>query len=324
MYLDAIYTKEIRGKMSAATLEGGRRKVHQDRYQWPLFIAIVLLLVERCISAVRIAPLLLFMVISSTLIVPLPTYAKSIQEGIKAYEKGEYSKAIDHFTEAQLDDPERPEVLYNLGSAFYKNKDFDAAETHMREALDKADPDLKAKIHYDLGNIDFRKGRLKEAIKNYEKALKLAPDDNQAKENIEFVKKVMEQKPPPSESQDNNDNKEESSENNKQSQNQSGQKGDNLKDQKEKDSNKTPENENAPKPTSGEMDSDEPEQSDPSSKEESEPEDTKQASSEDMPPSNEPDDQDRKRAEQLLNRLKDQPGKATMPAYGKMPVEKDW
>jgi Ca-activated chloride channel family protein len=36
------------------------------------------------------------------------------------------------------------------------------------------------------------------------------------------------------------------------------------------------------------------------------------------------DDQNRQQAERLLNRLKDQPGRATMPAYGETPVEKNW
>jgi hypothetical protein len=29
-------------------------------------------------------------------------------------------------------------------------------------------------------------------------------------------------------------------------------------------------------------------------------------------------------ADQMLNRLKDAPGRALMPHYGKQPVEKDW
>lgn len=331
MDLDAIYTKEIRGKMTAATLSGGRRKVHQNRYQWPLFIAIVLLLVERSISVVRRTPLMLLLFSTFMLMPPTPGQANDIKEGITAYKNKNYSKAIDHFTNAQLDDPDRPEILYNLGSAYYKNKDYDAAKTHMNEALIKADPSLKAKIHYDLGNVDFREGRLEDAVKNYEKAIELAPDDSQAKENIKFVKKVMQQKPPPPKGKESQKGKEDSSQEKKQAQNQSARQDDTPLNQKEKTSptpsenyRKTPKKDDAPTLSSKDLNSDKPGQSTSSSKEKSGSENTNQNSSQNTSQFREADDQGRKRAEQLLKRLKDQPGKATMPSYGKMPVEKNW
>ena len=331
MDLDAIYTKEIRGKMTAATLSDGRRKVHQNRYQWPLFIAIVLLLVERSISVVRRAPLMLLLFFTFSLVLSTSVQANNIKEGITAYKNGDYSKAIDYFTAAQLDDPQRPEILYNLGSAYYQNKDYDAARTHMHEALIKADPSLKAKIHYDLGNVDFRKGRLEDAVKNYEKALELAPDDSQAKENIEFVKKVMQQKPPPSKGKESQKGKEDSSQKKRQAQNQSNQQDNSSLNQKEKkssrsskDSKETSEKDDAPTLSSKNSDSEKPEQSALSSKEKPGSKNTNQNSSQNRSQFREADDQNRKRAEQLLKRLKDQPGKATMPSYGKMPVEKNW
>jgi Ca-activated chloride channel family protein len=331
MDLDAIYTKEIKGKMTATTLSGGRRKVHQNRYQWPLFIAIVLLLIERSISVVRRASPISLFFFAFMLMLPTPGQADDIKAGMTAYKNKNFSKAIDHFTSAQLDDPDRPEILYNLGSAYYKNKEYDAAKAHMHEALTRATPSLKAKIHYDLGNIDFREGRLEDAVKNYEKALELAPDDNQAKENIEFVKKVMQQKPPPSKEKENQKGKEDSSQKKKQAQNQSTQQGGTPLNQKEKTSPTPSNNSKEPQkkddalpPSSKKLDSDTKEQSTPPSKERPGSKNTDQNSSQNMSQFGEADDQDKKRAEQLLKRLKDQPGRATMPSYGKMPVEKNW
>jgi Ca-activated chloride channel family protein len=46
MDLDAIYTDEIRRKMEAETLSSGRKQVWEDRFQWPLAIALLCLVAE--------------------------------------------------------------------------------------------------------------------------------------------------------------------------------------------------------------------------------------------------------------------------------------
>jgi Ca-activated chloride channel family protein len=330
MDLDRIYTQEIRGKMNAATLSGGHRHVHQNRYQWPLLIAVILLLLERCIPVVRLRPPILALLLTLTpVLLPAHVQANEIDKGVSAYKNGDYSKAIDHFSAAQLDDPDRPELLYDLGSAFYKNKDYDAAETHLRQALLKADPTLKAKIHYDLGNIDFRKGRLKEAVKNYQEALKFAPNDNQTKENIEFVKKAMQQKPPPSKQKGDQKGKKDSSQKKKQGQNRTNQQEQAANNSKAKPSSKPSQGtdkpskkKKTPTPSSGKMDADKKMPSPKASQKQSASQNTHDESSQRM--SKASDDQNRQQAERLLNRLKDQPGRATMPAYGETPVEKNW
>jgi Ca-activated chloride channel homolog len=327
MDLDRIYTKEIRGKMNAATLSGGHRHVHKNRYQWPLFIAVVLLLLERCIAVARLTPPTLVLLCTLTLALPTHVQADEIDKGASAYKNGNYSKAIDHFSAAQLKDPDRPELLYNLGSAFYKNKNYDAAETHLREALGKADPALKAKIHYDLGNIDFRKGRLKDAIKDYQAALKLAPNDDQAKENIEFVKKAMQQKPPPSKANGDQKDKKDSSQKQKQDKNQQAKASSNSKNKpssKPSQGADKPSKKKRPTPSSQKMDADKKAPSPKASQKESASKEAENESSQRMSPKKGSDDQNRKQADRLLNRLKDQPGRATMPAYGDIPVEKNW
>ena len=327
MDLDRIYTKEIRGKMNAATLFGGHRHVHQNRYQWPLFIAVILLLVERCIPLVRLTPPTLALLLTLTLVLPAHVQADEIDKGVAAYKNGDYSKAIDHFSAAQLEDPDRPELLYDLGSAFYKNKEYDAAKKHLQEALLKADPTLKAKIHYDLGNIDFRKGRLKEAVKNYQEALKFAPNDNQTKENIEFVKKAMKQKPPPLKDQGAKKGQKDSSQKQKQDKNQQAKASSNSNKKpspKPSQGADKPSKKKRPPPLSGEMDADKKALPPSASKKESASQKTRSESSQRMSPSKASDDQNRKQAERLLNRLKDQPGKAAMPTYGDVPVEKNW
>ncbi len=342
MDLETIYTKEIRGKMEAATQAGGRRQIHQNRYQWPLFLAVLLLLTERCISVVRYASASMLVVIIALLAVPATGRANEIQEGMEAYKKGAYDQAIDHFTAAQLKDPNRPELLYNLGNAYYKKGDFDAAEGQLRDALNLADPALKAKIYYNLGNIDFRKGRMKEAIENYQKALELHPDDQESKDNIEFVKKVMAQKPPPSQNQNGQDEKKDKNDASDENDSQQNRKGDsNSEAQSQEDrqdadkkDQSSPQNQSGDKeksaedtsrPTSGEIESEKQPDSatsaDSQEPEAQKPQEQPAAAEAQETPA---DDAKAQQLQRMLDRLQDQPGKATMPAYGDTPVEKDW
>jgi Ca-activated chloride channel family protein len=84
-------------------------------------------------------------------------------------------------------------MLYNVADAYYKTGNFDAAAEHYKQVLETDDAQLKRKALYNLGNAEFRRGKAKEAIGHYEAALSIAPDDRQTKENLEFVKKALEQ-----------------------------------------------------------------------------------------------------------------------------------
>ena len=53
MDLEAIYRDQIRAKLDTATVQSGRKQVWNDRYQWPLAVAVLLLLMAAWIPAVR-------------------------------------------------------------------------------------------------------------------------------------------------------------------------------------------------------------------------------------------------------------------------------
>jgi Ca-activated chloride channel family protein len=98
--------------------------------------------------------------------------------------KGTSNRPSSTFTDAQLNAPDRAEMLYNVADAYYKTGNFDAAAEHYRQVLETDDPELKRKALYNLGNAEFRRGKAREAIGHYEAALSIAPDDRQTKENL--------------------------------------------------------------------------------------------------------------------------------------------
>jgi len=190
MELDLIYNTEIRGKMEKTTLSGGRRQVWEDRYQWVLALAMLVFIAELFISSKKKGIMLIFLV----MLFNASAYAGSIRNGEESYQKGEYEKALKYFIDAQLQNPDKPEIFYNIGNAYYKLEKYDEAANSFKQAAKSENRQLRQKALYNLGNADYRKGKLEDSVKHYEEVLKLDPNDTQAKENLEFAKKMIEQK----------------------------------------------------------------------------------------------------------------------------------
>lgn len=339
MDLKAIYQDEIRGKMDPATLTTQRKQVWEDRFQWPLFLALAALIAEMFISAKKKEITLLLMLIMISLGTAKPVPAQSVSEsagmGQAAYAKGEYEKAIKHFIDAQLEDPDRPEISYNLGNAYYKQGDYDSALRNYQKALNAKDPALRQKASYNLGNAAFRKKQFKEAIANYEAALKIAPQDEEAAQNLAFTRKALEkQQEQEKNPSDKNGKDQADQENGEKAQNQPGGQQEKGSDPKAKEQSQA-----SPDQEQNQAGS---EKTSPESQQKSAGGD-QNSSSQPPPPmadpemknnGNEPKPQtaagkdgkaaERNQAEHLLNRLQDLPAAAMSPRYGKTEVEKDW
>ncbi|MDX2452829.1 VWA domain-containing protein [Desulfosarcina sp.] len=321
MDLDAIYTDEIRRTMEAKTVSSGRKQVWEDRFQWPLALALLCLAIELMLPVAR-KTLLVSLLAMLILGLQQPAEASDTRDGIAAYEKGDFEQALKHFTDAQLNAPDKPETLYNVADGYYKTGNFDAAAEHYKQALETDDTQLKRRALYNLGNAEFRRGRAKEAIGHYKAALAIDPDDRQTQENLAFVKKIMEQQQQQSgDDRKNQDKKDQGQENETQPK----EDGD---AQSTEDQEQDGARENRP---DGEQQQQRPEFGD----EMDEQQKQKQARADKpqnngqqpaQPQSAQPGEAagDPEQAERMLNRLEDQPGRALMPATGRRTVEKDW
>lgn len=215
--LDNIYKQRIRGGMEAKTLSSGRKQLFKDRFRWFFGLALALLLLELLIPAANRPKAksgkgaLLGLLALAALALPLaptPALAASAsslaQEGLAAYEKQDYETALKHFLDAQIKSPEDPALAYDAANAQYRLKRFEDARNSYQTALQalekqgKAAPaelaSLKPKTLYNLGNAHFRLNQLPEAAKSYEQTLKLDPNDEDAKKNLELVKKLLQDK----------------------------------------------------------------------------------------------------------------------------------
>ncbi len=110
-----------------------------------------------------------------------------VDEGNRQFEKGKFEEARASYRKALGEAPGSPVATFNLGGSQYKLKEFSDAEESFLEAAQSSDSEVLGRAHYNLGNSLFRQGRVEESVEAFKQALRLNPNDHQAKHNLEFV-----------------------------------------------------------------------------------------------------------------------------------------
>ncbi|HKK99502.1 MAG TPA: VWA domain-containing protein, partial [Desulfotignum sp.] len=193
MDLDRIYTQGIRGTMEQKTLEQGKKKVGEQRFQWFLFPCVLLLLMELWLPVTRrskaagLAAAWMVFALGTGGPMPANAFTNPVEQGVTAYEAGEFQQSRNLFIDAQLENPDDLRLYYNIGAAAYKSGSFEEAEKNFAQAARSEDRELRHKALFNLANTHYRQGRLDEAIKGYASILEAFPDDRKAKENLAFV-----------------------------------------------------------------------------------------------------------------------------------------
>jgi Ca-activated chloride channel family protein len=134
------------------------------------------------------------------------THGATPQTAEQAYQKGDFAKSQEEYASAAVKEPAKTELQFNAGSAAYKAGDFTRAANAFQNSLHTEEVPLQQSAYYNLGNTQFRLGQKTEqsdpkqtietwgqAVKSYETALQIDPDDAQAKHNRDLVKHKIEQ-----------------------------------------------------------------------------------------------------------------------------------
>jgi Ca-activated chloride channel family protein len=122
-----------------------------------------------------------------------PSAAHYNNRGNEEYAAEKYDEALKNYTSAQREDPDLAEPYYNAGSAFHRKDDFEAAIAQTQQSLRAAEGELAEQGHYNLGNNFFKLQDWEAAIEAYKDALRLKPDDADAKHNLELALKMLQQ-----------------------------------------------------------------------------------------------------------------------------------
>lgn len=109
--------------------------------------------------------------------------------GLQEYKQGNYWGAADSFNWACRMDPKRGKYWYYLALTLKKiPKKLKQAEEAMREAV-RLEP-YKAEYYIELGNIYLKAGLRKRAKTQFEKALKIKPNNPEAQEALKSLKDI--------------------------------------------------------------------------------------------------------------------------------------
>jgi tetratricopeptide (TPR) repeat protein len=131
--------------------------------------------------------------------------AATLQEGVAAHphaaallnnlaavleRSGSYDEARVTAERGAQEDPSVPQLHKNLGDVLYRAARYDEAlEAYLRAT--KANPALGGDVYLKLGNIRLRRQERDEAVRCWERALELDPDNAIVRTNLESVRQVF-------------------------------------------------------------------------------------------------------------------------------------
>jgi Ca-activated chloride channel homolog len=190
-------------------------RMYHERFQWPLGLAILLLLLEMFLpdrkrvsrnEAIMSATNPELRKIVALLVLGLTTATTLASPGkaLRDYEAGHYKDAYQEYLDLLQRRPDDPRLQYNAGAAAYQAKKFEEAQKHFSAAATAPDLKLQEKAYYNLGNSFFRAGEddpnpeqkkqnWEQSLKQFETALKLDPKDPDAQFNRGYVQKRLEE-----------------------------------------------------------------------------------------------------------------------------------
>ena len=113
--------------------------------------------------------------------------ASKVREGNRLFAQGKYAEAETAYMDAQINNPGKPEVLYNLGNSLIKQKKYSQGVQSLRQSADKGDKAIRENSWYNTGNALFEAGRFKDSAEAFVQSLKLDPSDKDAKHNLELA-----------------------------------------------------------------------------------------------------------------------------------------
>ncbi|MEY2494454.1 MAG: Ca-activated chloride channel [Verrucomicrobiota bacterium] len=202
--LAKMQTGEIDDRMSRRPIE---------RYQWPLggalfFLAAGFLLRDRKRQRKVIVPTIApkRALAAAALLLLFAHAAFAAAPGLDAYRNDNYGDAYKEFEKTLKEHPDTHDadkIEFDAGTAAYKLKEYDKALEWFSRSLLSKDKTLQEKSHFNIGRtleeradkaqtIEKALTELTNAQSHYEEALKLDPNDERAKANLDEVKKKIE------------------------------------------------------------------------------------------------------------------------------------
>ncbi len=141
-----------------------------------------------------------------TLFVKTTTANADIVAGNKAYAAQDYETALQRYAAAQVQAPGQVEPAYNAANTYYRQNQLDKAQQTLEPVLSQPQGAIAEFAHFNLGNIAYNAKQFDGAIAQYEAALRMQPNDRDAKYNLELALQQKQQQDQQKQQQQQNQN----------------------------------------------------------------------------------------------------------------------
>lgn len=195
--------------------------------------------------------LTLFLFFSFSLSAQKDSGRKETKRGNKAYKSEKYAQAAIDYQAAIEKNPNSNIANYNFGNTLYKQKKWDESIKQQQHylILEKKDPEKIAAAWHNIGNSFLQKKDVQKAMEAYKMALRLNPNDDEARYNLAVTQKII-QDNQQNQNDKNKEKKEQDKEKNKDKEQQQNQQD--KQDQQDKNKEKKPEQQQEPEQMSRE------------------------------------------------------------------------
>ncbi len=122
---------------------------------------------------------------------------EAVKQGNDAYRKNDYINAVKQYQKALQYDADNNAAKFNLANALQRSNDAEKSAEEYNDVINHtADADLQAKAYYNKALASLQQNKLEEAIESFKQSLRLAPNDREARENLQKALETKKQQQP--------------------------------------------------------------------------------------------------------------------------------
>ena len=201
------------------------------------------------ITNIKISSLFFIIFITSCIYGQTIESKLSLEKGNQSYIKGDYNTSSSNYNNSIISDESNLDAFFNNGNSSLMAGKFEEARNYYKNYIDKSESEEdKSKAHYNVGNsflTEYAKetketGKsngeyLQKAINEYKQSLRYNPQDKDARYNLSYATKLIQNQE--NKDQENKDQENKNQENKNQKEKDPQNKDQQNNDQKEKDPN---------------------------------------------------------------------------------------
>ena len=134
----------------------------------------------------------ILLLLAASAVLSAQTDRREVRAGNRKFKKEAFKEAEIDYRKAVLKDSLSVAGNYNLGSALYRQQDWEGAGKALEQVKDIAPASHDAASwHYNRGDVALQKKDYASAVQAFRDALLLTPDDLDAKENYIYAKLML-------------------------------------------------------------------------------------------------------------------------------------